>query len=236
MASATQQWHVSTVRHNSDPSSNERNRYGPVAVYFGSCNDVKPVLDYPKFDWVFITPEPHHAVAIEHWPEGCCGHSLGYTSPMHLQSSFVDMLGRSTWECTEQANPKDRLWTFTETKTSRRLRVYINSTVEDMPAQAVNDCNLATAAYMMGFLPDVKLFDTLCPRVNKIFGPAHLSQELESYRDDATVEIIPDGDWKPVDGEDFEARTPREWLWEKQPTTNEVQGEEYENLVQQYMS
>lgn len=51
------------------------------------------------------------------------------------------------------------------------------------------------------------------------------------------ITLIPDGDWKPVDGEDFEARSPREWVFEPYPDTDAVTSEtEYEELVAQYMS
>ena len=68
-----------------------------VVTYIGSATNVIPVHQYPEHDFVFVTPEPSHQVAIDHWPEGC----IGWRELMQSREQFLDIihacLGRKLW-------------------------------------------------------------------------------------------------------------------------------------------
>lgn len=203
----------------------------PLGVYFGSAADVRPALDFPEYNWVFVTPEPSHPVAAESYPRDTCGWCLGHTKPRHFYSMFLDRLGRREW-----VGVRTRaLWYFLHRTTGQVLRVFINSTVEEVTEVAAKWCRQATAAYVMGFCPDVPTFKRLCPQVTRCWGPKHAWMGLDLYAPEVT--IVEDGDWKPVDGEDFEAKTPRAWVFEPIPDIDAVEApEERQALIESYMS
>jgi hypothetical protein len=68
-----------------------------VVTYIGSATNVIPVHQYPEHDFVFVTPEPSHSVAVAHWPEGC----IGWWQLMQSREQLLDIihacLGRSIW-------------------------------------------------------------------------------------------------------------------------------------------
>ena len=68
-----------------------------TVAYIGSATNVIPVHQYPEHNFVFVTPEPSHPVAITHWPEGC----VGWRQLMQSREQFLDIilacLGRSRW-------------------------------------------------------------------------------------------------------------------------------------------
>ena len=90
--------------------------------------------------------------------------------------------------------------------------------------------------FVMGFLPDCTLLHKLCPAVRTVWAPSHLFDTLMShqYFDKLNVSEVQEGEWMPTDGDDFEARTPREWVWIANPEHGE-DAEEYERLVDEFM-
>jgi hypothetical protein len=208
----------------------EAARPRPFGVYFGSAADVVPVLELSEYNWVFITPEPSHPVAIESWPEQTCGWCLGYTDPNHFANMFLDRLGREDWFGPIRTTD---VWYFFHKHTlGRVLRVVINSTDVDLPPSAARLCSRATGVYVMGFCPDIPTFTRLCPRVEHCWGPSNPGMHLDQYAD--TVTIVPEGDWKPEDGEDFEAKSPRGWIFEAYPDIENTTPEHRDALIAGY--
>ena len=136
-----------------------------VVVYLGSATNVIPVLQHPEHDFVFVTPEPSHPVAVEHWPEGC----VGWWELMQSREQLLDIihacLGRSSWSM----RVADRaLAVFTRTSphpalataparhaaaSARRhqtLRVFTGVACDDMQDRARAEV-LAADHYIMGF-------------------------------------------------------------------------------------
>ena len=94
---------------------------GPAkAAHLGSLDDVRPVELYPEYVWVFVIPEPGHAIAAKHWLPNCHGHKF-------LRGTILfDSIARrlSDWTC---LNDEPGQWVFG--KGDRRLTVYPNSAV-----------------------------------------------------------------------------------------------------------
>ena len=119
----------------------------PRVVYFGSCNNVIPVHDFPNMDFVFITPEPNHAVAKAHWPVPCYGSVLFATEALFM-NAILSPLG-AAWRLVQR---EERLWVFARGagKDARFLRVHVNCTMTDHTPAARADID-ACDAWLMGF-------------------------------------------------------------------------------------
>eukprot|EP00041_Stephanoeca_diplocostata_P018576 m.389744 g.389744 ORF g.389744 m.389744 type:complete len:255 (+) comp21052_c0_seq34:311-1075(+) len=191
---------------------------------------VRPIFEFPDVDWVFVTPEPRHEVALKCWAPGTCGRSLGYCDTRHFRGMYLDRLGRDTWKLKERssqnsthddsANGSPSLgrisWQFSG-PSGRMLQVFINSTVEDLTSAAVEAVRDAQVLYVKGYCPDPAVVRQLCPHLETLHCPEHLESACMQYGI-KNVNLVLEGDWKPVDGDDFDAKTPRDWIWEAIPT------------------
>ena len=144
-----------------------------TAVYIGSLDDVRPVEQYPAFDWVFITPEPRHPAAVQHWPVGCPGNR--FLDGEYLYESISKRL--KAW-CCESESDDDR-WVFE--KDGRRLTVFVNSAVggsgERLSEEAKRALAEAKALYVHGWLPALADVQRLCPNTQKIIAVPGLIAE-----------------------------------------------------------
>jgi len=195
----------------------------PLGVYFGSCADVAPVRIVPGVDWVFVTPEPSHPVAVEHWPSGCCGHALGLLNPTSFYQMFVDRLGPD-WATDTTVDAPSWLWTSSAGQT---LRVWPNCTVESMPAPAASLLEQCTVAFVHGYLPDKACFRRRCPKVRT----AYVTGVGSEYTSDlfSAAHWINEGTWMPHDGDlmcDFGAN-PRTWYYKEDDYHEEESDDDY---------
>ncbi len=145
-----------------------------TAVYIGSCNDVRPVEQFPAFNWVFITPEPRHPAAAKHWPPGCPGNR--FLDGKYFFESLSKRLG--AWRCESESDDR---WIFE--KDGRRLTVFVNSAVggnsERLPEEAKRALAEAKALYVHGWLPTLEDVQRLCPNLRKIISPPGLIADWE---------------------------------------------------------
>ena len=78
----------------------------PLGVYVASASDPTAVFKYPDHDWVYLTPEPIHPVAQDHWPYPCRGWRWYVRGG---QALFLDVLhaklGRDDWTLQEHNRP-----------------------------------------------------------------------------------------------------------------------------------
>lgn len=178
-----------------------------LGVYFGSCADVAPVFIAPEVDWILVTPEPSHPVAVAHWPKECCGHALGFCNPVSFHRMFHDRLTSRGYEA-------DGDWRW-KNAYERTLRVFPNCTVEDVPSDAKELLAQCTVAFVQGFLPDKVAFRRLCPDVDVAYVANHLVDN-DKLIDCATIHPFPEGGWHPCDGLYFVdyGDTPRQWKYE----------------------
>ena len=75
----------------------------PLGVYVASASDPTAVFKYPDHDWVYLTPEPIHPVAQEHWPYPCRGwrwYVRGHVVSQHAKRIIIQFMaaccGKST--------------------------------------------------------------------------------------------------------------------------------------------
>lgn len=185
-----------------EASSNAAPRKVPLGVYFGSEADVSPTFMVPDIDWVFVTPEPSHPVALKHWPEDCCGRHLGLCNPTSFLRMFNDRL---------KDYVVDGEWRWKHTS-GRTLQVFPNCTLEDVSAEAKKLLAQCTVAYIKGFLPEEAAFRSVCPLVHTAYvtPPCRGMKFTNEY-------TITDGDWNPCDGNDFTdyGNVPRKWIYEE---------------------
>ena len=103
-------------------------------AYIASGADVKPVIDTPDADFVFLTPEPAHGVAIRHWPEPCRGYRWFVEGGVPL---FLDVilgcLGREEWAFKENG---DNAVLYTNNKTGQTVQLFMNMTVSEYSQEA----------------------------------------------------------------------------------------------------
>jgi hypothetical protein len=120
-------------------------------MYLGSAADVRPVFEYPQYDWVFLTPEPSHPVAIEHWPAPCLGHHLFVAGGQELFTDIIHAcLGRDEWA---QAQSEENLLEFVRATDGRKLRVHINCSVEEPTLAARTDAAKSSGYINVGWSP-----------------------------------------------------------------------------------
>ena len=143
-----------------------------TAVYFGSLADVRPVEQYPAYDWIFVAPEPSHPAAVAHWPPGCPGHRF-----LHGTYFFDTITKRlRDWSC---SSTSDDRWVFE--REGRRLTVFANSAVGGAHERLSDDAKAALAEarglYVLGWLPALEDVARLCPNVQTIYSPPDLTAD-----------------------------------------------------------
>ena len=143
-------------------------------MYFGSLADTRPIELYPDYDWIFITPEPNHPVAVAQFPPECHGYQ-------YLHGTFlVDEVMRrlKDWECT---GTETNRWEFSK-GACQRLTMFPNSAVggaqETLSDAAKAAIVGATVLYVHGFLPAFSDVKRLCPLVRTLIAcNNHLASE-----------------------------------------------------------
>ena len=138
------------------------------AVYFGSLDDVRPVELFPEYDWIFVTPEPSHPIALRHWPVGCYGHRF-----LHGINFFESLVARlPQWVLTDETSER---WIFE--KARGKLTVYINSAIggaeEHLTDEAASAIRNARVLYAHGFSPSLRDVIRLCPQIRTLISESN---------------------------------------------------------------
>jgi len=190
-----------------------------VVTYIGSAANVIPVHQHPEHDFVFVTPEPSHPVAVAHWPEGC----VGWWQLMQSREQLLDIihacLGRSIWSMKLM---DETLAVFTHilpTQPSsdsvvrhQTLRVFTGMSIDDMDDRARAEV-LAADHFILGF--NGKRADSA--RTNLFERPGSTATELlnpSDYSDSGRG-----GEFEPLQGSP--PGIGQEWTWVPYSLDNE---------------
>ena len=122
-----------------------------TVAYLGSANDVYPVHQHKDLDWVLLTPEPNHPVAISHWPPDCNGYKWFVEGG---DAVFLDgvhaCLGRLAWtrKCVGE---NEEL--FSNSETGQTVRLFYNQAVGDASDRARHVLRGVTRFVKYGWAP-----------------------------------------------------------------------------------
>ena len=179
-----------------------------VVTYIGSATNVIPVHMHPEHDFVFVTPEPSHPVALAHWPEGC----IGWWQLMQSREQLLDIihacLGRSIWSM-QLVDQTLAVFTHilpTDPKMNgesrhQTLRVFTGMSSEDMEDRARAEV-LAADHFILGFDGE----DAEKARIDLFGRPGMTSTELVDPSDE-----LRGGEFEPLRGS--QDGLGQEWTW-----------------------
>jgi len=184
----------------------------PLGVYVASASDPTAVFEYPDHDWVYLTPEPIHPVAQEHWPYPCRGWRWYVRGG---QALFLDVLhaklGRDDWTLQEHLAPNHAL--YTHKADGRTLNLFYNQTVEEHSAEAAAVMKPASIITWMGWGPGEEM-------VAKIRALAPKAERVHWEEEGDYVPVLDEGvKWAPEIGDEWKF-VAHEWPTDDEEGTN----------------
>lgn len=187
----------SLVRPMRSPSLVKRRRRRRIA-YIASAADVKPVVDAPDADFVFLTPEPAHEEARRCWNEGCRGHRWFVEGGAPLFTDVIHgCLGREEWTLAQRG---DKV-VYTNKSSGQTVRVFMNMSVSDHSKEAARAVAGCDSYIHHGWYPT----DPLVERdLKRLVSGLRYADELEIT-----------GYYQPADGLDAEVEVGSEWVFVK---------------------
>ena len=166
-------------------------------AYIASGADVKPVIDTPDADFVFLTPEPTHEVAINHWPEPCRGYRwfVEGGAPLFLDV-ILGCLGREEWAF--KTNGENAVL-YTNNKTGQTVQLFMNMTVSEYSQEAATAISKCDDYIHHGWAPSVDDKRDL----DRLVSGLRYAKEMESTP----------GDFEPADGLDVDVKVGSAWVF-----------------------